>query len=154
MKALSIRQPWAWEIVQGIKVVEFRSWPINVSEPFSFYVHAPQTVEEERLAEERSWLAQHGVVLPDDLPTGGIVGMATLVECVQRVEPSLWRQVTDEVRNRRLPPGVAPERDSKWFGDAYGFVLRDARPLPFKELPGRLKFFNVADDLYGPEVSV
>ncbi|WP_229215634.1 ASCH domain-containing protein [Duganella sp. CY15W] len=30
MKALSIRQPWAWLIVNGYKDIENRSWSTNV----------------------------------------------------------------------------------------------------------------------------
>lgn len=149
MKALSVRQPWAWEIVQGIKVVEFRTWSTNLNE--SFYVHAPETVDKVYLAGERSWLSRYGIVLPEDLPTGGIVGTAYLEKCVPRVEPTLLRRVYDELFVKRPAPGVAPRPDSKWFKDPYGFILKDARPLPFRRLPGRLKFFEVPDDPYGSE---
>lgn len=29
MAALSIRQPWAWLVVQGYKDIENRDWPTN-----------------------------------------------------------------------------------------------------------------------------
>jgi hypothetical protein len=146
MKALSIRQPWAWEIVQGIKVVEFRSWRTHYRGPF--LVHAPAAVDRESLPEERRWLASHGLVLPDGLPTRGIVGITTLDDCVPQVETSLWQQVSDGLLGKRPPPGVAPRPDSKWFGASYGFHLKDAWPLPFKLYPGQLGFFSVPDDLY------
>ena len=150
MKALSIRQPWAWEIVQGIKVVEFRTWPTNHRDPF--FIHASKTIDKERLAEESKWLAKYDLVLPDDLDRGGIVGIATLADCTPRTVPSLRRQVYNELRRKRPPPGTAPRPDSEWFKASYGFILRDARPLPFKRYPGQLRFFNVPDDLYGPEL--
>lgn len=49
---------------------------------------------------------------------GGIVGIADLVDCVT-------------------------ESDSEWFTGPYGFVLENARPLPFKLVKGRLGLFEV-----------
>jgi hypothetical protein len=49
---------------------------------------------------------------------GGIVGQAELVGCVT-------------------------ESSSRWFCGPYGFVIRDARPLPFKPCRGALGFFKV-----------
>jgi len=50
------------------------------------------------------------------LPFGGIVGMARIVDCVT-------------------------ECSSKWFFGRYGFVLRDAFPIPLIECRGQLGFF-------------
>ena len=152
MKALSIRQPWAWEIVQGIKVVEFRTWSIKYEG--RFFIHASKTIEKDRLTGEKSWLERYGKDLPEDWSIGGIVGIATLVECVQRVEPSLWRRVYDAIDRDRPPPGTVPRPDSKWFKGSYGFILADVRPLQFEPYRGQLGFFNVPDDLYGPELEI
>ena len=38
MKALSIRQPWAWLIARGVKTVENRTWATNFRG--RFYIHA------------------------------------------------------------------------------------------------------------------
>jgi hypothetical protein len=62
--------------------------------------------------------------LPAIMPGGGIVGMATLVDCVDGK--------------------VVARPMSAWYTGAYGFLLRDARPLPFFKCPGRLRFFEVA----------
>lgn len=152
MKALSIRQPWAWEIGQGIKVVEFRSWSTNYRG--RFLVHTSKTINKEKLAEERKWLAKYDKDLPDDLDRGGFVGIATLADCVERTEPSLWRQVYDDLFGNRPPPGTAPRPDSEWFGDSYGFFLTDAQPIQFEPYPGKLRFFNVPDDRYGSELEI
>jgi hypothetical protein len=152
MKALSIHQPWAWQIVQGIIVVEFRSWSTNYRG--RIFIHASKAIDKESLAKEQSWLTSYNKVLPDDLPRGGIVGMATLDDCVQRVEASLWRQVIEKLLGKRPPPGTMPRPDSKWFGDLYGFILSDARPLSFEPCRGQLRFFNVPDNLYGPELEI
>lgn len=80
--------------------------------------------------EETSWTADYnGVELPpyEQLERGGIVGVAEIVDCVNRSE-------------------------SPWFFGEYGFVLRNAKPLPFHECKGALGFFrlpNAAMDLPG-----
>jgi hypothetical protein len=155
MKALSIRQPWAWEIVQGFKVVEFRSWKTNIREPI--LIHASKTIgtkhqEELRLEEERIWLKDIDRDLPDYFDRGGIIGRATLIDCVQRTEPSLVRQIFKKFIDKRPPPGTAPRTDREWFRDLYGFILSDARPLPFVPYPGKQRFFNVPDDLYATDL--
>ena len=71
--------------------------------------------------EEASWTAEdNGVTLPpyEQLERGGIVGKARIVDCVSRSE-------------------------SPWFFGEYGFVLRDAKPLPFHECKGALGFFRL-----------
>jgi hypothetical protein len=152
MEALSVRQPYAWEIVQGYKVVEFRSWSTKYRGPF--LIHASKTIAKKMLPEERKWLGRYDRILPDDFETGGFVGIATLVDCVQRTNPSLRRQVYEDLFGNRPPPGTAPRPDSESFEAQYGFILTDARPLPFKPYRGQLRFFNVPDDIYGPELGI
>lgn len=68
MRALSIRQPWAWAIVTGRKRVENRTWRTN-NPPGPLLVHAPKTHDEADLRDA-------GVVLPpqSEMPRGVIVG--------------------------------------------------------------------------------
>lgn len=51
------------------------------------------------------------------LPLGGIVGAARIVDCVEAM-------------------------DSRWFFGPFGFVLRDAFPLPLAPCAGKLSFFR------------
>ncbi len=115
MKALSIRQPWAWLIVNGYKDVENRSWYTAHRGPF--LIHAGKRFDDEGYKRVKARMA---VVMPEPqaFERGGIVGRADLVDCVTRY-------------------------DSPWFSGKYGFVLRDARPLPFAPMPGKLQFFDV-----------
>ncbi len=41
--ALSIRQPWAWLIINGYKDIENRSWPTNYRG--TFFIHASKTFD-------------------------------------------------------------------------------------------------------------
>lgn len=120
LPVLSIRQPWAWLICNGGKDIENRSWPTRFRG--KFLVHAGKGMTREEY-EDAKWIAHNnGVRVPTykQLERGGIVGMAEIVDCVNRSE-------------------------SPWFFGQYGFVLRNAKPLPFHECKGALGFFRLAN---------
>ena len=116
MKALSLRQPWAWLVAAGHKDVENRTW--STRHRGEFLIHAAKTFDH---AGYERVLRETYLVLPAPgvFERGGIVGAAELVNCVT-------------------------QHDSPWFRGPYGFVLRNARPLPFQPLRGMPGFFPVA----------
>lgn len=124
MEAISIRQPWAWLIVNGFKDVENRSWPTN--KRGMVRIHAGKQVDKTfDYARWESWIGRH---IPRDLPLGALVGEANIVACVVQSE-------------------------SKWFTGDFGFVLENSRayvnPIPCK---GQLGFFKPSID-WGKPVS-
>lgn len=119
MKALSIRQPWAWLIVQGIKPVENRTWSTQHRGPT--LIHAGQVFDAEGLQWITAAFPELASRLPQQYDLGGIVGVANIVDCVN-------------------------DYPSRWFFGPHGFVLADARPLPFRRWRGELGFFNVPED--------
>ncbi len=114
MRILSIRQPWAWLIVNGHKDIENRSWPTKVRGPF--LVHAGLKLAEEDYDQIAAWSNIH---LPPrgEIERGGIVGQSTIIDCIE-------------------------DHGSPWFFGPYGFVLAQSKPLPFHPMRGRLGFFN------------
>jgi hypothetical protein len=125
MICLSIRQPWAWLIVNGWKNIENREWPTRFRG--RFLVHASKGMTRGEYDACRLFMAGFtSMDLPpmEALERGGIVGEAVLLDCVRR-------------------------HDSEWFCGPWGFVLDEARPLPFEPLKGALGFFrhNADDDL-------
>lgn len=118
MKTLSIRQPWAWLIVNGYKPIENRDWATRYRGPF--LVHASKGMTREEYEDARDLAEQQGIAIPapHELQRGGIVGMATVTGC-------------------------ATESPSPWFFGKFGFELAEARPLPFMPINGRLGFFDV-----------
>ena len=87
MKALSIRQPWAYLIVKGIKDVENRTWHTDFRG--RIYVHAGKVPD------------THSPVFVDDegIPIeildsyyGAIIGEVDIVDCVWN-HKSKWRAV-------------------------------------------------------------
>ena len=132
MKALSIMQPWAWLIVNGHKDVENRTWATTYRGPI--LIHAGKAIDRDCDAEIKTGC--HPVTgmhfdfptLPFRWETGGIVGQADLVGVI-----------------------TIEEATSPWFVGPYGFVLRNAKPLPFRPMRGMLGLFDVAPPLNGTE---
>lgn len=128
MKAISIRQPWAWMILHAGKDIENRDWPTSFRGEVLIHAGKGMTQDEyeECLTTAKSISLDHPfppeLVLPefDKLPRGGIVGMAEIVDCVE-------------------------DSASPWFFGRYGFVLRNAKALPFRPFKGALGFFDVPD---------
>lgn len=119
MKVLSIRQPWAWCILYG-KPVENRNWWTSYRGPLG--IHAAKGMTRDEYEECRDFAAGLGLTVPPmpDLPRGGIVGRANLVDCVT-------------------------SHASPWFFGRYGLVLADVKPLPFVPLKGALGLFDVPE---------
>ena len=115
MKALSVRQPWAWLIANNYKDIENRKWWTDFRG--EFLVHTGKTFDREGY----HWVKSNTEIqMPeiDEFPKGGIVGMAELIDCVTHY-------------------------NSRWFFGPYGFVIKNAKPLKFVPLRGRLQFFSV-----------
>ncbi|MEG0634700.1 MAG: ASCH domain-containing protein [Pseudomonas sp.] len=122
MKALSIRQPWAWLIIHGGKDIENRSWHTKFRGRFC--VHAAQGMKRADYAVVARYAAERGVRIPpfEELERGGIVGSVELFDSVDVSE-------------------------SPWYIGEKGFALRDPRPWHFIPLKGRLGFFDVPQAL-------
>ena len=123
MKALSIRQPWAWLIMNAGKDIENRVWHTSVRG--RILVHAAKGMTRDEYESGIDALIMVGVqrVLPalTALERGGIVGSVEIVDCVR-------------------------QSSSRWHAHGqWGFVLRDPQPLPFRPLKGALGFFDVPD---------
>lgn len=121
LPVLSIRQPWAQAIVEGLKDVENRTWRTNVRGPV--LVHAGKARETIDLTNYLDLKADRGITEKlglkwKDLNFGGIIGVVEIVDCVQVME-------------------------SPWFVGPWGFVLKNARALPFYPCRGALGFFKV-----------
>jgi hypothetical protein len=114
LSALSVRQPWAWLIMSGFKDIENRSWRINC--PRTLLVHASlnRSASNNVEAIER----RYGVLIPDDLHFGAVVGVVDVVDCVKR-HPSKW-----------FEPG------------GFGWVLANSRRLKPRSCKGAVGLFR------------
>lgn len=115
--ALSIRQPWAWLIVNGHKDIENRTWATTFSG--RVLIHAGKTPPDWDEINYETCAGEYGVIVPrEGLPLGGIVGEAVMVGCVEK-------------------------SDSPWFSGPFGFVMCEQKVRPFVPFRGMLGFFNV-----------
>lgn len=132
MKALSIRQPWAWAILRAGKDIENRDWsPRNPGLRFRgrCVVHASAKADRSEFVGAVAWMVQDmGIPLSsipafDAAPRGALLG-------------------TVDVFN------VVDDSPSLWFFGPVGLLLREPRPfqhpIPFK---GALGFFDVPDGI-------
>jgi uncharacterized protein (UPF0264 family) len=127
--ALSLKQPWATLLVHGRKTIEVRRWA--TPRRGRVLIHASRTPDERPAA----W-ARLPVELRDFARLGGgIVGEATLTDCVTYRDRATFAADRDQHLN-----------DPAWFRKppVYGFRFANARPLPFHRYSGRLYFFEVA----------
>jgi hypothetical protein len=75
MKALSVRQPWAWAILYAGKNIENRNWPTRFRGRIG--IHAPKSIDREAVV----LLRLKGYDVPINLPTGVLVGEVTIFDC-------------------------------------------------------------------------
>lgn len=140
MKAISILQPWAWCIVRPdlvapeeraaatgrreIKDVENRNWRTRFRGRILIHAGAKWGPEQrDDLAILRERFPQ--IPFPEKFDRGGIVGGATIIDCVDR-------------------------SDSPWFNGDYGFVLEGAAPCPFVPFRGQLSIFDIPRAVLDP----
>jgi len=115
LPALAIRQPYAWLIVNGIKDIENRSRRTHFRG--RILIHASLNTSL-LFADTLETLNKHaGIKIPESFDAGGIVGVAEIVGCEWR-HGSTWKD------------------PSSW-----GWVLANARPLPFRACKGALGLF-------------
>jgi hypothetical protein len=117
MKSISIRQPWAWLIVNGFKNIENRTRRTNFRG--EILVHASGFRPKEKAW--NSFQAAFGTGLfgdfklpdMDKIDFGGIVGKTEIVDCISK-------------------------SDSQWFEGPYGYVLKNSKPLSFISCKGQV----------------
>lgn len=124
-KAISIRQPWAWAIINAGKDIENRDWITPYRGPVAIHAAKGMTLGEfdgfirtiHHVSLSRPFPPGSTVPHSASLEKGGIVGVADIVDCVESSE-------------------------SPWFFGRYGFVLRNVRPVDFIPVKGALGFFD------------
>lgn len=121
MKILSIKQPYAWLVVNGHKSVENRTWYTRHRGPL--LIHAGTHLAKDVAGIRRLCLGR-GITLPAEFERGGIVGQVNLREIVL-------------------------QHPSPWFEGPYAWILSDPKPLKFFPMRGRLGLFWLDDELLG-----
>ena len=118
---ISVRQPWAWLIINAGKDIENRNWFTKIRG--RVLIHAGKGMTRNEYLDARLFVNaefHYEIEIPafEELQRGGIIGSVEIVDCVER-------------------------SDSPWFFGRYGFVLKDPQPMPFHPLKGQLGFFRL-----------
>jgi hypothetical protein len=124
MKALSLKQPWAWLVCKGYKDIENRDWTRKFRG--RIYIHA-SLKEDHRpigLLPIEKWILERLTPVQRDeyhqalKPRGAVIGEVDIIDCVDR-------------------------SSSPWYLGRYGFILANPvlyeKPIPCK---GKLGFFE------------
>lgn len=132
MKAISLWQPWASAIALGHKRVETRHWSTRYRGEIA--IHAARRFERE----EREFAAVERALgrMPDRIPLGAFVAVATLVDVKTTEELDAMRLCAIE----RLYGNYGPGR--------FGWLLGNIRPLREPVgATGRQSLWSIDDDL-------
>ena len=131
LRALSVRQPWAWAIVQGLKPWENRPRRFNYRGPL--LIHASQAAREKDYlfaVELIESLTGKSPPARSAIERGGIVGAAELTDCAEPLDGD----------------------DGEWRGEgSFGLRFEKAITLPFRPCAGALGLFKV--ELTGDETA-
>lgn len=111
MKIITVRQPYAWLIVAGFKDIENRKYRTSYRGTLVIQSSKRHIPADSELAAIE---ARHSIrILREQLQYGGIIGVATLIDCVS-------------------------VSDSPWFQGPVGWKLKDQREVPFIAWTGML----------------
>lgn len=143
MKALSIRQPWAYCISHLTKRVENRTWGTSYRGPI--LIHAAKAMEYDTYQHVAFFCEYHypeivppgtpEISLPaaNTIPRGGIVARAKVIDCI-RSKGALPFGKSRAWGDTHIVP---------WWQGPYGIVLDEVEPVPFVPCNGRLSLFDV-----------
>jgi hypothetical protein len=152
MLCVSIRQPWAWAITNGIKDIENRSYmPMfngrSVPSGTRLFIHAG------KLPDDMCYRPEHDLFDMQYITVSG-KPIIHLLPPTFPSAPSRTGSLFDSGETRyhasmggivgiATLAGVTRSHASPWFLGPYGWVLQDPLPLPLYPMPGQRRIFAV-----------
>jgi hypothetical protein len=105
MKALSVKQPWAYCIIHKGQNVENREWYRDYRGTIAIHASKPKSMKEIRELCEFAKKDYNIKIDMDELAYGAVIGFADLVDVITKKDVNI--------------------RTRKWFQGKYGFVLKN-----------------------------
>ena len=102
-RALSVRQPFAEQIISGCKTIEFRSTPTNIRGRIYIYASMKPKLEAfKKMGKE-----------PGDFPVGVLIGTVEIIDCKEKPDEYHWILANP----KRLKKPIKPEGHPQpvWF---------------------------------------
>ncbi len=126
--ALSLKQPWATLLVNGLKSIEVRRW--STPRLGRVLIHAARIPD----TRPEAWRHVPRELREEAEMVQGIIGSAELVGCREYLTPEAF-----------AADAALHLNDAAWFEPPklYGFRFANPEPLPFRRYPGWMRFFAV-----------
>lgn len=126
MKVITIKQPFATLIAEGIKEYEFRTWKTKYRG--DILIHAGKGIDKKAMEKYKN--------LNLEYQSGKIIAKATITDCIY-LDESL-KQILKE-KNYSIYHNVLKE-NSTWKG--YAFKLENIQKIPPIEIKGKLSLWE------------
>lgn len=126
MKVITIKQPFATLIAEGLKEYEFRTWKTKYRG--DILIHAGKGIDKKAMERYKH--------LNLEYPSGKIIAKATITDCVY-VNEKLKKEL--EEKNPLVYYGIIT-KDSTWQG--YGFKLENIKKISHIGINGKLSLWD------------
>ena len=126
MKVITVKQPFATLIAEGLKEYEFRTWRTKFRG--DILIHAGKGIDKKAMERYKH--------LNLDYPSGKIIAKATITDCVY-VDDKLKDEL--QVKDPLVYYGIL-QKDSDW--DGYGFKLENIEKIEPIEINGKLSLWD------------
>lgn len=125
MKVITIKQPFASLIAEGIKKYEFRTWKTNYRG--DILIHAGKNIDKKAMKKYERYNLQY--------PLGCILAKATIVDCIKIDEKE--RKILKEQN-----PLVYSNVINNLSYNGYGFKLDNVKKIDQIKINGKLGLWN------------
>lgn len=126
MKVITVKQPFATLIAEGLKEYEFRTWRTKFRG--DILIHAGKGIDKKAMERYKH--------LNLEYPSGKIIAKATITDCVY-VDDNL--KETLQEKDPLVYYGIL-QKDSDW--DGYGFKLENIKKIKQVEINGKLSLWD------------
>lgn len=125
MKALTVKQPWAWALIHGGKDVENRSKPTKYRG--QLYIHAGLSWSKEGF----DYMRENGLhIVPEGLESGMVIGTVDVISCHHSSDCEAVALMSNSC--------------SQWaMADHYHWVLDNPQPIAPFPAKGMLGIWNL-----------
>ena len=126
MKVITLKQPFATLVAEGLKEYEFRTWKTKYRG--DILIHAGKGIDKEAMKRCEN--------LKLEYPQGKIIARATITDCIH-VDEKLKQKLQE--KNHLVYHGII-NKDSSWNG--YGFKLENIKKISPIEINGKLSLWD------------
>lgn len=125
MKVITIKQPFATLIKEGLKEYEFRTWKTKYRG--DILIHAGKSIDKKAMKK-----FEH---LNLEYPTGKIIAKATITDCIY-----VDNEVREKLKNKNPLVYSGVINHPEWEG--YGFKLENIKKIDGPEVNGKLSLWE------------